>query len=131
MLGLLEVAMIGFVLAGEEVGGGSAFGIGGLCEAGEGIGINLAVADDFFGYVGFVVEGGRGRRDVGGGCSGSGVNGGGGAGVDVVDGGFWDGVGVVAEVILDAVAIRILTLADLVGLDGVSILEMDDVGGRG
>src|SRR6266481_8653957 len=124
MLGLLEVAMIGFVLAGEEIGGGSAFGIGGLCEASEGIGINLAVADNFFGYVGFVVEGGRGRRDVGSGCFGSGVNGGGGAGVDVVDGGFWDGVGVFAEVILNAVVIRIriLTLADLVGLDGASIL---------
>src|SRR6266478_253651 len=128
MLGLLEVAMIGFVLAGEEIGGGSAFGIGGLCEASEGIGINLAVADDFFGDVGFVVEGGRGRRDVGGGCSGSGVNGGGGAGVDIdvdaLDGGFRDGVGVVAEVILDAVFIRILilTLADLVGPDGASIL---------
>ena len=63
-------------------------------------------------------------RIVGGGCSGSGVNGGGAAGVDVVDGGFWDGVGVVAEVILNAVVIRILilTLADLVGRDGASIL---------
>ncbi len=124
MLGLLEVAMIGFVLAGEEIGGGSAFGIGGLCEASEGIGINLAVADDFFGYVGFVVEGGRGRRDVGGGCSGSGVNGGVGAGVDIdvdaLDGGFRDGVGVVAEVILDAVFICVF--ADLVGRDGASIL---------
>src|ERR1700674_4272141 len=50
VLGLREVAMIGFVLTGEEVGGGSAFGIGGFGEAGEGIGINLAVADDFFGY---------------------------------------------------------------------------------
>src|SRR5437899_9282226 len=127
MLGLLEVAMIGFVLAGEEIGGGSAFGIGGLCEAGEGIGINLAVADDFFGYIGFVVERGRGRRDVGGGRSGSGVNWGGAAGVDVdaLDGGFRDGVGVVAEVILDAVFICVF--ADLVGRDGASILKMDDV----
>src|SRR6267378_991361 len=122
MLGLREVAMIGFVLASEEVCSSSAFGIGGLCEAGEGIGINLAVADHFVGDVGFVVEGGRGRSDVGGGCSGRGANGGRGAGVniDVVDGGFWDGVGVVVEVILDAILICIF--ADLVGLDGASIL---------
>jgi|SRR5580704_13316284 hypothetical protein len=128
-LGQREVAMIGFVLAGKEVGGGGTFGIGGLCEAGQGVGINLAVADDLFGDVGFVVEGGRGRSDVGSGSSGGGVNGGGGAGVDVVDGGFWDGVGVFAEVILDAVFICIL--ADLVGRDGASILKMNDVGGRG
>ena len=86
-LGQREVAMIGFVLAGKEVGGGGTFGIGGLCEAGQGIGINLAVADDLFGEVGFVVEGGRGRSDVGSGCSGGGVNGGGGAGVGVTAGG--------------------------------------------
>src|ERR1700687_6160115 len=97
-LGLREVAAIGFVLAGEEVGGGAEFGIGGLCEAGECIGIHLAVADDFFGYVGFVVERGRGRGDVGGigigGCSGNGVNGGDAAGLDALDGGLRDGVGV-------------------------------------
>ena len=123
--------MIGLVLAGEEVGGGGAFGIGGLREAGECIGINLAVADDFFGYVGFVVERGRGRGDVEriGRYSGgfSGVNGGGAAGIDALDGGFRDGVGVVAEVILYA----IFVFADLVGPDGASILKVNDVGGRG
>src|SRR6202158_6263843 len=132
-LGLREVAAIGFVLAGEEVGGGAEFGIGGLCEAGECIGIHLAVADDFFGYVGFVVERGRGRGDVGsiggysGGRYGRGAEGGGAAGLDAFDGVFRDGVGVFAEVVLDAV----LGLADLVGPDGASILKMNDVGGCG
>ena len=128
-LGLRKVAVIGFVLAGQEVCGGGEFGIGGLREAGERIGIDFAVADDFFGYVGFVVERGRGRGNVGdiGGRSRTGANGGDAAGVDVVDGGFRDGVGVVAEVILDAVFI----FADLVGPDGASILKMNDVGGRG
>ena len=127
-LGLREVAVIGFVLAGEEVGGGNEFGIGGLRDAGEGVGIDLALADDFFGDVGFVVERGRGRRDVGNvaGFSGSGANRGGAAGVDALDGRFRDGVGVFAEVILDAV----FGLADLVGPDGASILKMNDVGGR-
>ena len=48
--------MIGFVLAGEEVGGGSEFGIGCLSQARECIGIDFAVANHFLGYVGFVVE---------------------------------------------------------------------------
>ena len=48
-------------------------------------------------------------------------------GVDVVDGSFRDGVSVLAQVVFDAVC----TFADLVGPDGASILEMDDVGGRG
>ena len=132
-LGLREVATIGFVLAGEEVCGGGEFGIGRLCQAGECIGIHLAVADDFFCYIGFVAERGRGRVDVGridrssGGCSRTRVNGGGAAGIDALDGGFRDGVGVFAEVILDAV----FGLADLDGPDGASILKMNDVGGRG
>src|ERR1019366_9867469 len=134
-LGLREVAVIGFVLAGEEICGGSEFGIGGLSEAGECIGIHLAVADDFFGYVGFVVERGRGRGDVGsiggysGGRSGSGVNGRGAAGIDALNGGFRDSVGVFAEFILDAVLVFVF--ADVVGPDGASILKMNDVGGRG
>ena len=51
------------------------------------------------------------------------------AGVYVVDGGFWDGVGVFAEFILDTIFICVF--ADLVGRDGASILEMNDIGGRG
>jgi hypothetical protein len=74
--------VIGFVLAGEEVGGGGKFGIGGLREAGEGVRINLAVADEFFSDVGFVVERGRGRIDVGNAAGGSGVNRGHAAGID-------------------------------------------------
>ena len=64
-LGLREVAMIGFVLAGEEICGSSEFGIGGFRQAREGISIHLAVADYFSGDVGFVVERGCGRGDVG------------------------------------------------------------------
>ena len=129
-LGLREVAVIGLVLAGEKVRGGREFGIGGLCDAGEGIGIDLTVVDDFFGHIGFVVERGRGRSDIGdlGGSSGT-VNGRGATSVDALDGRFGDGVGVVAEVVLDA--IFVLAFADLVGPDGASILEMNDVGGRG
>jgi hypothetical protein len=74
------------MLAGEEVGGGGKFGIGGLRDAGEGVGINLAVADEFFGDVGFVVERGRGRVDVGDTPRGSGVNRGRAAGIDAFDG---------------------------------------------
>ena len=59
------------------------------------------------------------------------MNGGGATGIDALDRGLGDGVSVFAEVILDSVAILILTLADLVGPDGTSILKMNDVGGRG
>ena len=64
-LGLREVAVVGFVLAGQKVGGGSKFGVAGLCDVGEGVGVNLAIADEFFGDIGFAVERGRGRVDVG------------------------------------------------------------------
>ena len=57
------------------------------------------------------------------------MNGGGTAGIDALDRGLGDGVSVFAEVILDSVVI--LTLANLIGPDGASILKMNDVGGRG
>ena len=124
--------MIGFVLAGEEICGSSEFGIGGFGQAGEGVAIHLAVADYFSGDVGFMVERGCGRGDVGSidiSCGGSraAVTGGNAASVDTLDRGFRDGVGIVAEVVFDA----IFAFADLVGPDGASILKMDDVGGRG
>ena len=133
--GLREVAVIGLVLPGKEVGGGCELGIGGSGQGDQSIGIDLAVADDFLGYVGFVVERRRGRSDVGGtgldgcsrGCSGAGVDGGDTTGIDVVDGRFRDGVSVLAQVVFHVVC----TFADLVGPDSASILEMDDVGGRG
>ena len=46
--------------------------------------------------------------------------------LNALDGGFRDGVGVFAKVVFDAV----LTFADLIGPDGASILEVDDVGRR-
>ncbi len=121
--------MIGFVLAGEEVGSGREFGIGGLRDVGEGIGIDLPVADDLFGHVRLVAERGRGWGNVGdiGIDGGSGVNRGDATGLDVVDGRFRDGVGVFPEIVLDAV----LGFANLVGPDGASILEMNDVGAGG
>src|ERR1039457_7535984 len=121
-LGLRKVAVIGFVLAGEEVGGGSEFWIGCLSQARECIAIDFAVANDFFGYVGFVVEGRHGWSDVRdiGRCYGrwprTGVHGGDASRLYALDRGFRDGVSVFAEVILDAVFV----LADLVGPDNPS-----------
>src|ERR1019366_8754090 len=124
-LGLRKVAVIGFVLAGEEVGGSREFGIGCLSQAREGIAIDFAVANDFFGSVGFVVEGRHGWsdvRDIGrcsGGCPRTRVHGSDASRLYALDRGFRDGVGVFAEVILDAVFV----LAHLVGPDNASILK--------
>ena len=49
------------------------------------------------------------------------------AGIDALDRGFRDGVGVFPEVVFDPVFV----LADMVGPDGASILEMNDVAGAG
>jgi hypothetical protein len=54
------------------------------------------------------------------------VNGRDASGLNALDRGFRDGIGIFAEVVFDAV----FTLADLVGPDGASILQMDDVGVR-
>jgi hypothetical protein len=44
----------------------------------------------------------------------------------VVDGSFRDGIGILADVVFDV----IFDFADLVGPDGASILEMDNIGRR-
>jgi len=133
---LREVAVIGFVLAGKEVGGGSEFGTGCLGGAGERVGIDLAVVNDFFGNRGLMDEGRRGWGDVGGigRCSAgrccrrsAPANGGSATRLYALNGRFRDGVGIFAEVVFDVVVI----LANLVGPNGASILEVNDVGGRG
>jgi hypothetical protein len=48
------------------------------------------------------------------------------SGFDALNRGLRDGIGVVAKIVFDAV----FAFADLVGPDGASILQMNDVGRR-
>src|SRR5208337_5173314 len=123
-LSLRKIAVIGLVLAGKKISGDRNLGIGGSRQAGECIAVNLAVADHLFGNVGFMVERGRGRRDIRStDRPGTVVNRTGASSVDMVDRRFRNGVSILANVILDPV----LILANRVRPDRPSILKVNDV----
>jgi hypothetical protein len=123
------------MFAGEKISSSSNFGSGPLPDAGESVAIDLAVADDFFGDIGFVVEGRRGWRYVGrirrctGGrlsCRPAAVNRRNASGLYALDRRFRNSIRILAQIVFDAV----FTFANLIGPDGPPILEVNSVSGR-
>jgi len=95
-------------------------------DTGERLAIYLAVMNDLFPNIGFMVE--RWRRDIRYGYRARAVCRSAAPRFNVVDSRLRDGVGVVAEFVFDAVGIRVF--ANRIGPDGASILKMDDFRGR-
>jgi len=126
--GFGKIAVIELMLSGDEISSGRGFNVSRFFEGVERIGIDLAIPDYFAdegGVILQIADGGErwqiarifvrgrasGRRRHGASC------------LDSVDRGFRNRVGVVADIVLDASAV----FSDVIGPDGATILEVNDL----
>ena len=113
--------MVGFILAGGKVSGGGKFRAADLFHRFDGVGVDLAVADDLAEDLLFAPDGlgrsGDGDIVVMGDAGHS-------ACVYTIDQTFGDAVGVFADKVLHCLAV----VGDTVGVDAASVLQPDGVG---
>ena len=122
---LIDIAVLEFKFAGNEVSGGAQLGVAFALEFRKSVGVNFAILNNGLGQVAFVrktVNRDENRKIAGLGSA-RWRRGGHAAGFDMVYRTLGNGIAVVADVVFVVSAI----FADVVGYDGTAVPQMDRV----